>query len=481
MVPSFGKPREQASSGSSEYLRDTQRVQDPSNDWSSPSTEYGGSGHPFTSAHGPHQQKHPEFVSHIRQPSGAGLHIHTNIEPAGGAGMPSTSRSSLDSSRGQLQPSPTDRSRPSLSSNRSLENVTGNASPASTYSSPALGALNDVTPLPSPLMRSGSPEMWKRMLGRRRGSSASSNSRDEGLGLLPPSVLSRSSSKKKKFPNLNPLSIATVHEGREGVYPNRSVSEFVPDALHNVRPRNVTDPSAACPTSLEEVLPQDCSLHREEDQAERRRSTVAHGEAHSLPSPPPSNNSAAGSDEADELQRELRDRLGTFGVHTGPSGEIQQWKPLRILGRGAFSQVILATSKDSGVNGRIGSIVSKTHHSQLVAIKIVAHAQASDADEERMDTSVRREIDILQSVSHPCLPRLVSFHDTEQRALLVLNYCPGGDLFELASKQRSCLTQALVQRIFAELVAAVGYLHKQLIVHRDIKLESERRRSTCGP
>lgn len=285
---------------------------------------------------------------------------------------------------------------------------------------------------------------------------------------------------------------------------NRSISDFKPEQLQNTRPRNVTINYTAGPPGEVQHQP----MHREQYLAAQRGLLNAINPlpppAHTLPdptkalpSPPPSNKSVTGS-EMDEEDLHTRSRPSSSQhsplaqLHTeqtqqeadaddanaeyflvretnNPSKK-RKWRALRPLGQGTFSKVILATSER--LPARIPYDDENLDPAKLVAIKIVEHGPAGGADEERIEVSLKREVDILKSIRHPCIVQLKAMEYTDDRALLVLTFCPGGDLFDLASHRRDLLTKDMVQRIFGEVLSAVRWLHEHGVVHRDLKLES---------
>lgn len=466
-------------------------------------------------------------ASHSRNGSVTGLHIRTDIPhsssaPALAAAVKEHQRPPSDS----LSPSSNQDSVSTIITAHSLAastdlrraisaaSLNSALSPNGALGSPMLSAMIDITPLPSPITAGElSPGPWKRMRSvsgrnnsRERPSSSRSSDNGESSHHRPPrfNVPTSPASPPKKQKGYGSLMSAAAgaqraasaqtnaeayEQNQQAHNRNRSISEFVPEQLHNARPRNVTLAigSNASPTSTS----REHSMHREHYLAAHRGlvtpapSHLAHA-TKALPSPPPSNKSVTSGSELDEeesrsmFQEQEKEDANVEYFHVrdaqNPSKK-RKWRAVRPLGQGTFSKVILATSER--LRPMQPYVECNLDARKLVAVKIVEHGPAGGADEERIEVSLKREVDILKSVSHPSIVQLKAMEYTDERALLVLSYCPGGDLFDMASQRRELLTCPLVERIFAEMLAAVRYLHDMDVVHRDLKLESMSTTPTC--
>ncbi|KAJ5085582.1 hypothetical protein N7532_010353 [Penicillium argentinense] len=119
----------------------------------------------------------------------------------------------------------------------------------------------------------------------------------------------------------------------------------------------------------------------------------------------------------------------------------------RLIGKGSFGKVYLASHKLT--NGS----------------KVVLKSSSKE------DTNLSREIHHHRQFLHPHIARLYEVVVTENLVWLVLEYCPGDELYNYLL-DHGPLPVEKVKRIFTQLVGAVAYVHSKSCVHRDLKLEN---------
>ncbi|KAJ5585274.1 uncharacterized protein N7459_005074 [Penicillium hispanicum] len=119
----------------------------------------------------------------------------------------------------------------------------------------------------------------------------------------------------------------------------------------------------------------------------------------------------------------------------------------RLIGKGSFGKVYLASHKLT--NGS----------------KVVLKSSSKE------DTNLAREIHHHRQFLHPHIARLYEVVVTENLVWLVLEYCPGDELYNYVLRHGP-LSVEKVKRIFTQLVGAVAYVHSKSCVHRDLKLEN---------
>ncbi|KAI1949452.1 hypothetical protein LOY89_005914 [Ophidiomyces ophidiicola] len=119
----------------------------------------------------------------------------------------------------------------------------------------------------------------------------------------------------------------------------------------------------------------------------------------------------------------------------------------RLIGKGSFGKVYLASHKLT--NGS----------------KVVLKSSSRD------DSNLAREIHHHRQFIHPHIARLYEIIVTEKLVWLVLEYCPGDELYNYLLRNGPMPIEK-AQKIFTQLVGAVAYVHSKSCVHRDLKLEN---------
>ncbi|XP_060949814.1 maternal embryonic leucine zipper kinase [Limanda limanda] len=121
------------------------------------------------------------------------------------------------------------------------------------------------------------------------------------------------------------------------------------------------------------------------------------------------------------------------------------------IGSGGFAKVKLGRHLLSG---------------EKVAIKIMNKKDLGD-DLPR----VKVEIDAMKNLSHQHVCRLYQVIETSTQIFMVLEYCPGGELFDyIIAKDR--LSEEETRVFFRQIVSAMAYVHSQGYAHRDLKPEN---------
>ncbi|RDW44435.1 kinase-like domain-containing protein [Yarrowia lipolytica] len=126
---------------------------------------------------------------------------------------------------------------------------------------------------------------------------------------------------------------------------------------------------------------------------------------------------------------------------------IGNYNVVRLIGQGSFGKVYLATHKFTNT-------------------KVVLKSSAKSAP------NLVREIHHHRQFKHPHITRLHEIIVTETVVWMVLEYCPGDELYTyLVENGRLSVDET--RKIFAQLCGAVTYVHNtKNCVHRDLKLEN---------
>ncbi|KAL7210469.1 hypothetical protein ACSBR1_031927 [Camellia fascicularis] len=132
-----------------------------------------------------------------------------------------------------------------------------------------------------------------------------------------------------------------------------------------------------------------------------------------------------------------------------------RWRKGELIGCGAFGRVYMGLNIDSGA---------------LLAIKQVSIASNS-ASKEKTQAHIREleeEVNLLENLSHPNIVRYLGTTREEALLNILLEIVPGGSISSLLGKFGS-FPESVIRMYTKQLLLGVEYLHRNGIMHRDIK------------
>ncbi|PAA48557.1 hypothetical protein BOX15_Mlig012365g2 [Macrostomum lignano] len=129
---------------------------------------------------------------------------------------------------------------------------------------------------------------------------------------------------------------------------------------------------------------------------------------------------------------------------------VDDFEPLKVIGKGAFGQVRLVQKRDTG---------------HIYAMKILKKADILEKDQVAHS---RAERDIMAKADNAWVVKMYYSFQDQSSLYLVMEFLPGGDIMSLLIK-RDTLTEVETQFYIGECLLALDSIHRMGFIHRDVK------------
>lgn len=136
-----------------------------------------------------------------------------------------------------------------------------------------------------------------------------------------------------------------------------------------------------------------------------------------------------------------------------PATTLDNYKFVKLIGKGAFGKVTLGIHKLTG---------------KYVAIKTIEKSYMKD---EFSRKKVFREVYIMKKIRHANVIRLLEVFESTNHLLIVMEYAGDGDLLQYVKKHKK-LKEEEAKVLFRQIVYGLGHIHSRSVLHRDIKLDN---------
>ncbi|XP_059633020.1 mitogen-activated protein kinase kinase kinase 5-like isoform X2 [Cornus florida] len=130
-----------------------------------------------------------------------------------------------------------------------------------------------------------------------------------------------------------------------------------------------------------------------------------------------------------------------------------QWQKGKLIGRGTFGTVYIATNRETGASCAMKEV-------DLIP---------DDPKPAECIKQLEQEIKVLRQLKHPNIVQYYGSEIVEDRFCILLEYVYPGSINKYICENRGAVTESVVRNFTRHILSGLAYLHSKKIVHRDIK------------
>ncbi|KAK7190540.1 hypothetical protein DPSP01_005239 [Paraphaeosphaeria sporulosa] len=169
----------------------------------------------------------------------------------------------------------------------------------------------------------------------------------------------------------------------------------------------------------------------------------------------------------ERIVAEEREAKGKLPKYPG----LERWTLVEKMGDGAFSNVYRARD-NNGQHGEVAIKVVRKFEMNSSQGDNHMHPDFKKAPKTVERANILKEVQIMRQLDHPNIVKLIDFSESRQYYYLVLELCPGGELFHQIVRL-TYFSEDLSRHVIQQVAKALQYLHEEAgVVHRDIKPEN---------
>ena len=145
------------------------------------------------------------------------------------------------------------------------------------------------------------------------------------------------------------------------------------------------------------------------------------------------------------IEPEEKEKLSSY---TNKKLTVNDFSTIRVIGKGSYGKVLL---------------VKKNDDDQIYAMKVLKKKAMIKRNQV---THIKAERRIMELIDHPFIVKLRYAFQSPQKLYMVMDYCPGGELFFHIQRVERFNEEA-VKFYGAQLALALDHLHKNNIIYRE--------------